>query len=133
MINNKKLLSIILVICGVTSEAFYSDKRGRRLVIARHLFCYIARVKLGYKLVQIAQFIQRDHTTVMHAIKTVTNLLDINDAEVQSLYIAVIEAITKEYELPIRLDITARNKQEAEEIRDLLIDRYKCPVLLLNC
>ena len=132
MINNNKLLNIILVVCGVSKEHFYSDKRGRRLVIARHLFCYIARVKLGSKLVAIAQFIDRDHTTVMHGIKTVENLLSINDNEVQSLYLAVIEAITKEYELPIRLDITAKNKQEADEIKAYIEDKYKCQVLLLN-
>lgn len=133
MINNNKLLNIILVVCGVSKEQFYSDKRGRRLVIARHLFCYISRVKLGNKLVPIAMFIGRDHTTVIHGINTITNLLSINDEEVQSLYLAIVEAITKEYELPIRLDITARNKQEADEIKAYIEEKYKCAVLLLNC
>lgn len=133
MINNNKLLNIILVVCGVTREQFYSEKRGRPLVLARHLFCYISRVKLGHKLVPIAQFIKRDHTTVIHGITTIQNLLSINDEQVQTLYLSIIDAITKEYELPIRLDITAKNKAEADEIRAYIEERYKCPVVVFNC
>ena len=132
MINNNKLLNIVLVICGVTREQFYSEKRGRSLVLARHLFCYISRTKLGHKLVPIAQFIKRDHTTVIHGINTIENLLSVNDEQVQTLYLSIIEAITREYELPIRLDITARNKQEADEIRAYIEEKYKCPILVLN-
>ena len=132
MINNNKLLNIVLVICGVSKEQFYSEKRGRTLVLARHLFCYISRAKLGHKLVPIAQFIKRDHTTVIHGINTIENLLSVNDEQVQTLYLSIIEAITREYELPIRLDITARNKQEADEIRAYIEEKYKCPILVLN-
>jgi hypothetical protein len=133
MINNSKLLNIVLVVCGISKDAFYSDKRGRNIVLARQLFCYIARVKLGHKLVPISMFIERDHTTVIHAVKTISNLLSVNDQEVQTLYLSIIDAITKEYELPIRLDITVRNKQEADEIKEYIEGKYKTIVLLLNC
>jgi chromosomal replication initiation ATPase DnaA len=133
MINNNKLLNIILVVCGVSKEQFYSDKRGRNIVLARHLFSYISRFKLGNKLVPIAQFIGRNHTTVIHGITTISNLLSVNDQEVQTLYLSIIDSISKEYELPIRLDITARNRQEADEIKAYIEEKYKCAVLLLNC
>lgn len=132
MINQEKLLNIILIITGVSKDQFYSEKRGRQLVLARHLFCYISRVKLGHKLVYIGQFIKRDHTTVIHGIETISNLLSVNDTQCQSLFISVIDAITKEYELPVRIDITAKNKDEAEKIKKYIISNFECDVFVFN-
>jgi chromosomal replication initiation ATPase DnaA len=128
MINNEKLLSIILVVCGVSKDAFYSDKRGRQLVLARHLYCYISRVKLGLKLVVIASFIKRDHTSVMHGIKTITNLLSVNDQEVQNLYLSIIEAISKEYKSPASFTVECPNGYTAQELCTMLERDYNCKI-----
>ena len=128
MIKSEKLLSIVLIICGVSREAFYSDKRGRQLVLARHLFCYISRVKLGLKLVVIANFIQRDHTSVMHGIKTIENLLSVNDMEAQNLYLSIIEAISKECKSPASFTVECPNGYTAQELCTMLERDYNCKI-----
>ena len=48
-----------------------SQRRGRNISWTRQVFCYLAREHTDKSLPQIGNFVNRDHTTVMHAIKRV--------------------------------------------------------------
>lgn len=128
MINFDKLVSIVTICSGVSKNDFFSSSRSRPIVLARHLFFYIARYKLGHKLVPIAKFVGRDHATVMHGIDTVANLLDINDSQAQTIYLRIIEAITREYSQPAQLVVNCPNSYTAQEIAVMLTRDYNCKV-----
>jgi len=76
----------------------------------------------------IAQYIGRDHATVMHGIDTVNNLLAVNDSQVQPIYLKIVEALTKEYEQPAQLMIQCPNAYTAQEIAVMLARDYNCRV-----
>lgn len=50
-----------------------SKSRNRYIVETRFMFCYIAR-SMKFTLSDIGRFLNRDHTTVMHALSTFNNL-----------------------------------------------------------
>lgn len=53
--------------------------RYREIVELRQMFCFIAR-NMGFSLTAIGQFLgNRDHTTVIHNIKTFHNIVDTDD------------------------------------------------------
>lgn len=62
----------------VDKYGLHFKDRQRELVYQRFAFCYYAR-SLGYPLETIGKFINRDHATVMHAVKQAQNFLDVND------------------------------------------------------
>lgn len=83
-------------------DGVFSQSRKREVVTYRHAFCKIS-YSLGYKLKSIAEFINKNHATVLHSIRNVDNLLKSNDFEMtrcmDELYVEIEKYITrKEYE-----------------------------------
>jgi len=68
------ILEIISEHCGVTVDDVLSKTRKKEQVEARHIFCAIMKKEFGYSYTSIGQIIgHRDHTTVIHAVKTFNN------------------------------------------------------------
>ncbi len=62
---------------GIPIEHIIGKTRKRNIVIARQLGMYFAKTMTDLSLKQIGkQFGNRDHTTVLHSIKTINDLLD---------------------------------------------------------
>jgi hypothetical protein len=54
---------------GVTPRDLRSDRRDRRVVVARHAAMWLARLMTGHSLPAIGRaFGDRDHTTVLYAV-----------------------------------------------------------------
>ena len=53
--------------------------RLRKLVIARMCAMYLMRKKTDYTLKEVGEFFNRDHTTVIHSIRFITDQLSIPD------------------------------------------------------
>ncbi len=66
----------ICTVCGVSREDLLSPKRSSRVSHARQLAMYLAREETSISLAQIAREFNRDHTTVLHAIRTVAARLE---------------------------------------------------------
>ena len=72
---------------GVTRAQLVSSSRKRTLVIPRQIFCHILYRTGKFSLGAIGQLLgNRDHTTVIHSVKSVTELLEIKDAQVTEIY-----------------------------------------------
>lgn len=65
----------------VVGKDYYTIKdrvRKRHVVMIRQIFYYLS-VNMGYSLVSVGKYLNYDHATVIHAVKVVSNLIDIND------------------------------------------------------
>jgi chromosomal replication initiator protein len=60
---------------GVSRQDLLSTKRTSRISQARQLAMYLTRQETSLSLAQIARAFNRDHTTVLHAIRTVSSRL----------------------------------------------------------
>jgi chromosomal replication initiator protein len=73
------LLDLISDYFCVTKEQIVNYSRKKDIVHARHFFCYFARTKTKRSLEEIGSVIKRDHSSVIHANKKITNLLMYDD------------------------------------------------------
>ena len=61
---------------GLTLDELLSPRRSTRIARARQLAMYLARELTPLSLTEIARGFNRDHTTVLHAIRTVSARLE---------------------------------------------------------
>jgi len=73
------LLSIVSQVTGVSQSDIISKSRNRDVCLAKQLFAYFLRVKFHLKLKQISGIMLNDHTSVIHCLKVIENMLWIKD------------------------------------------------------
>ena len=107
----------------ITVEELCSKSRKRDLVEKRMVLMYTLRKSLGMTLHNIAKAFGKNHATVLHALKTIEDFLNIYP-HIRKYYDAAEECLiehkenlTEYYNSPILSDLE-RNKQ----LVDILID-----------
>lgn len=61
---------------GVSITDLKSARRHKRLILPRHVFCYLAATATRKSLPQIGAFLgDRDHTTVLHAVRKIKTMI----------------------------------------------------------
>jgi hypothetical protein len=89
-----------------------SKNRARSLVELRNIFCHIAK-SMGYSLKFIGKYIGgRDHTTVIHNIRTCVNLCQTDD-NFRNKYQTIIYNIKKDYDESSAMDNTNQTQSES--------------------
>jgi len=69
-----EIISKVCSYYNISNANIKSKNRAREIVLPRHMAIYLIRNKVGLKYKDIADmFGNKDHTTVMHAIKNITN------------------------------------------------------------
>ncbi len=66
----------VCAVNGITREELLSPRRSARIAHARQLAMYLARELTPLSLTEIARGFDRDHTTVLHAIRSVSSRLE---------------------------------------------------------
>ncbi|MDA9755390.1 hypothetical protein N9V29_00295 [Flavobacteriales bacterium] len=66
-------------ILGLELSLVLSDKRHHRVVKTRQMLMAIAAVELQWTLMKVGDFFGRDHTTVVHAKKEISNRIELGD------------------------------------------------------
>ena len=96
-VNNRKMTpkqrqslcsEIIDKVCayyGVSTEEVIGRSRFKEIVMARHMAIYIIRNKVKLKLKATGMLFNRDHTTVIHAIQNINNLLCYDEPTINDL------------------------------------------------
>ena len=74
----KKIVETVSKKYGIPTEEIYGRKRTKPISNARNVSIYIIRKITSLSLTSIAQIFDRDHTTVMSAVKSVNEEIKIN-------------------------------------------------------
>jgi len=61
---------------GVPFNEVTGKSRKRKIAISRQLICYILMKQKRYSLNYVGKYVNRDHATVIHSVKTIQNLID---------------------------------------------------------
>jgi chromosomal replication initiation ATPase DnaA len=85
-------------VLGVSESDIRSKRRYRVLVDARHMYCALMRRVSLLSLADIGRTLSRDHSTVIHALKSHANKVG-SDAAYATAYAEVIDHINKAIEL----------------------------------
>lgn len=89
---NKIYETVQNIVEMVTHTKLTVNNRKRECVDARMIYAYVLRHSVGASLASIGMSINKDHTTIIHYIKTMDNLLEV-DREVARKYIRCKELL----------------------------------------
>jgi chromosomal replication initiator protein len=91
----KAIQDAVCSINGLSHEELVSPRRSPRIARARQQAMYLARELTSLSLVEIARGFERDHSTVLHAIKAVSARLEPGSETADALHKARAELGTK--------------------------------------
>lgn len=127
MLTQNNLLSVISFVSGQPEEEILGSSRSRSLVLCRHVYYHIAREKMGLKLCQIGKFFDRDHTTIIHGLRKVKDMVSIED-EITCQFIEQVNHLIREkYLIPTRIMVTIPHDANIEKVYSFLNDQ-RCEI-----
>jgi len=121
MLTKENLLSVISFVSGISENDIRGQNRARGLVLCRHAYYYIARKNMGLKLAEIGHFFGLDHTTVIHGINKVKDMISINDELTCNFIEQVNLCIKEKYLIPTIIMVSIPS--ELDDIH--IIDKIK--------
>lgn len=116
MLTKENLLSVIAFVSGMQEDAIKSQNRARGLVLCRHAYYYIARENMGLKLAEIGEVFGCDHTTVIHGISKVKDMLSIEDEIVCNFINNINSCIKEKYLIPTIVMVTIPYDLDVDQI-----------------
>ena len=116
MLTKENLLSVICFVSGESENAIRGNLRYRNLVLARHIYFHIARNIMGLKLVEIGQYIGRDHTTVMHGLNRIGDMVYTKDVTTLNMLDQVTLLIKEKYLIPTKIFVSIPDTFNVDEI-----------------
>jgi hypothetical protein len=123
MLTKENLLSVVSFVSGMPEDAIKGQNRARGLVLCRHAYYYIARKNMGLKLAEIGLFFGSDHTTVIHGINKVKDMISINDELTCNFIDQVNSCIKQKYLIPtiimVAIPCELDSIQVIEQIKNL--------------
>lgn len=79
-LKSTEMALIVCEVCNVSWEQLASKSRRRQIVMARHFYCYFSYTTQSRTLQSIANTLGIDHSTVIHARKSIEDMIDSNDS-----------------------------------------------------
>ena len=131
MLTKENLLSVISFVSGFKEDEILSPNRARGLVLCRHTYYYIARKKMGLKLLDIGSLFGSDHTTVIHGINKISDMISINDEITCQFLDQVNLCIQEKYLIPTRLIVSIPSDIESDDVITHLKD-IGCDIEKIN-
>lgn len=95
--DQQKIIDLVASFTGVNEKAMKGKDRYSRIVFARHIAMFYINKYCNETLVQTGKIFNRDHTSVLSAVKNVRSKIDTGCYD----HIEIIERITKELSIPL--------------------------------
>jgi hypothetical protein len=121
----QQILEVIEQITEVKKSDIFSTKRYKKIMFARHLYCYFAKEKTNATLMEIGNSINRHHSTVINSLKLISDMIYIDD-EVTKEYLDKINAtILTKFEQPQKLQIILPFDVDIQKVILYLKNEYR--------
>ncbi len=135
MIALENMLKIASECIGIPLEAINSTCRKNELVIARYMYYYFSRETFNnaFSFSAIGSELynsNNDHTTVIHGIKTIKNLIETKDKKYYP-YISLMEKMVKQTDFSKKL-IDAEVKIERILIEEMSSSELHAMIIILR-
>ena len=124
----ENILEVISEITEVKKSDILGEKRHKKIVFARHLYCHFAKEKTKATLMQIGNSINRHHSTVINSLKLISDMVFIDD-ELTKFYLNKINTtILTKFEQDQNLKIILPFNVDIEKVILYLQNEYnaKC-------
>lgn len=87
-----KVIDCVCQCFMISSNDIFKKDRTRRIVIARQTAMYLLVNKCGVTKLATGRLFNQDHTTVIHAVRLVSGLIDV-DQDYRKIFMAVTELL----------------------------------------
>ena len=126
-----KILETTAMVCDVNFIKMSGKERTRKIVIARQLYCYISTQYFGHTLKETGKAILKDHTTVIHSIKHVKKMIDINDQLTVNPLKEILSRLEQETKTEIKFHIKFNFAINPMTVITDLLKMYDCSVNMI--
>lgn len=123
------LLEACCIITGQEIERVKKKGRYREVVFTRHLFFYMAKFYFGAKLREIKVIFGFDHSTVLHGIRLIDDLIYINDEYTLRCMEGIKDYVGKHFQLDKKLTIYVPFDVDVLELSKMLQNKFGCRIL----
>lgn len=122
--NRQMVIDICASAAEITRERMLSHCRERALCLARSVAAKIMRERMRYGLKQIGAVLAppgrpKHHSTIMHYLETIDDLLHIKDPEATTLYNEVVYRLSKAMTHGTRVLVYIPDADQGELLRHL--------------
>lgn len=121
--NRAAVIDLCCSVCGVKKKQFMTPNKKGEVVMARQLASKVFRdyMKLSYtEMGTIVSNRPKDHSTMIHSVKTVNNLLETNYEPVCKAWQTINERLPEMLETPLKLVISYSKDFEINSFLHLL-------------
>ena len=126
--NLDQLMDIVASCSGQTKEKIMGKDRYRKLVLPRYIFSYVARTKMKETFMDIADYLDAHHSTVIYSVDKIASYIQIGDELTIELYNSVKEAVAKYTNEPIRVMLTFDDETIVNDVIIDIVNKYQCRV-----
>lgn len=95
MVDEEMIREMICDHYGIKFHEIRCQSRTRRIVNARMCYSYLLRKYLNMSFADIGRLIDRDHTSVIHQVNTITDYLSINDESIANTLNPIINYLNR--------------------------------------
>jgi len=124
--NLDQLMDIVASVSGQSKEKIMGKDRYRKLVLPRYIFSYVARVKLKETFMDIADYLDAHHSTIIYSVDKIASYIEIGDELTIELYQGVKEAVAKYTNEPIRVMLTFDDESRVNEAILDIVNKWEC-------
>jgi len=126
--NLDQLMDIVASVSGQSKEKIMGKDRYRKLVLPRYIFSYVARTKVKATFMDIANYLDAHHSTIIYSVQKVNTYFEIGDELTIELYNSVKEAVAKYTNEPIRVMLTFDDETMVNQVIMDIVNKYECKV-----
>jgi chromosomal replication initiation ATPase DnaA len=123
-----QLMDIVASCSGQTKEKIMGKDRYRKLVLPRYIFSYVARTKMKETFMDIANYLDAHHSTVIYSVDKIASYLEVGDELTIELYNSVKDAVAKYTNEPIRVMLTFDDETMVNQVIMDIVNKYECRV-----
>jgi hypothetical protein len=126
--NLDQLMDIVASCSGQTKDKIMGKDRYRKLVLPRYIFSYVARTKMKETYMDIADYLDAHHSTVIYSVDKIASYIEVGDELTIELYNSVKEAVAKYTNEPIRVMLTFDDDSIVNQVIMDIVNKYECKV-----
>jgi hypothetical protein len=126
--NLDQLMDIVASVSGQSKEKIMGKDRYRKLVLPRYIFSYVARTKVKATFMDVADYLDAHHSTIIYAVEKIGSYLEIGDELTTELYNSVKEAVAKYTNEPTRVMLTFDDESIVNQVIMDIVNKYECKV-----
>ena len=119
------ILEVIEQITEVKKSDILSNKRFKKIVYARHLYCHFAKEKTNATLMQIGNSINRHHSTVISSLKLISDMIYIDDELTKDYLNKINTTILTKFEQDQKLQIILPFDADIQKVILFLQNDYR--------